>query len=218
MLQQVILLVVASVACFGLYFHMYASFVFVTVYVCLTSLLLSPVRRTVTTQATLICIFVGIMLIFMCDFVSAQCALILLTQLGYAHIRGGGSYSSVLIEALCQQAGHAKPRVIKLTLCKKKCTISWLGPIYSRSEYCAQYSIWCTNWPNYSVRSQQTRQLTVQGDGLGTQIWTISLFHIPSRAITVHNSCRKFIFHCYLLSLLTLRVVREMLIRYMVNL
>ena len=26
-----------------------------------------------------------------------------------------------------------------------KSTMSGLGPMYSRSEYCTQYSIWCTN-------------------------------------------------------------------------
>ena len=29
-----------------------------------------------------------------------------------------------------------------------KCTIWGLGPTYSRSEYCTQYNIWCTDWPN----------------------------------------------------------------------
>ena len=99
-----------------------------------------------------------------------------------------------------------------------KSTILGLGPIYSRWEYCTQYSIWCTDWPNYSVTSQQTRRLTVHDGGLGTQIWTISLFQIPSRAITVQKLCRKSLFHCYLLSLLTVAVVREMLIRYGVHL
>ena len=100
---------------------------------------------------------------------------------------------------------------------KVKCTISLLGPIYSRSEYCTQYSIWCTDWPNYNVWSQQTGWLTVHDNCLGTQIWTISLFQIPSRAITDQNLCRKSLFYCYLLSQLTVRVVREILIRNEVN-
>ena len=55
-------------------------------------------------------------------------------------------------------------------------------------------------------------QLTVQDDGLGTQIWTIGLFQIPSGTITLTNLCRKSIFIAIFFNLLTNCVGREMLI------
>ena len=42
-----------------------------------------------------------------------------------------------------------------------------------------------TDWPDYNVRSQQTRRLNVQDDGLSTQMWTIRLFQIPFRGTTL---------------------------------
>ena len=84
-----------------------------------------------------------------------------------------------------------------------------LRPIYSRLEYCKKYSIWCTDWPNYNVRSQSTRRLIVQDDGLGTRIWTIRLF-IPNSIWenNAQNFCRKsFLF--LLLSLTLLERIRH---------